>query len=97
MNRAQKRSVISVKQIEDLLGLPVMATIPNDYQSVSRALTAGKPVDANSPLGQEYHALAASMMDRKAKQPAPKTSKSIADYLSILPGKGSLFADKRGA
>lgn len=97
LNRSQKRAPISVSQIEDLLGLPVLACIPNDYQGVSRALTAGKPVDTNSELGQEFQRLAASMMERKAQKVAAKAGKSISDYLSILPGKSILFADKKGS
>jgi len=95
LNRSQKRAPISVGQIEDLLGLPVLASIPNDYQGVSRALTAGKPVDSNSELGHEFQRLAAAMMERKAVKTAAKSSKSISDYLSILPGKSILFADKK--
>jgi len=96
LNRAQKRAPISVGQIEDLLGLPVLATIPNDYQGVSRALTAGKPVDSNTDLGREFQMLAGSMMERKVTKSAPaKGGKSITDYLSILPGKSILFADKK--
>ena len=95
LNRSQKRAPISVNQIEDLLGLPVLASIPNDYQGVSRALTAGKPVDTNSELGREFQTLAFSMMERKAAKASPKAGKSISDYLSILPGKSILFADKK--
>jgi Flp pilus assembly CpaE family ATPase len=95
LNRSQKRAHISVSQIEELLGLPVLACIQNDYQGVSRALTAGKPVDTNSELGREFRLLAASMMERKPVKAAPKAGKSISDYLSILPGKSILFADKK--
>jgi len=95
LNRSQKRAPISVRQIEDLLGIPVLASIPNDYQGVSRALTAGKPVDVNSDLGREFQALALAMMERKALKASPKAGKSISDYLSILPGKSILFADKK--
>lgn len=95
LNRSQKRAPISVSQIEDLLGLPVLASIPNDYQGVSRALTAGKPVDVNSDLGREFQLLAAAMMERKAAKVTAKAGKSISDYLSILPGKSILFADKK--
>lgn len=95
VNRSQKRSPISVSQIEDLLGLPVLAAIPNDYQGVSRALTAGKAVDVNSDLGHEFQVLAAAMMERKAVKSAAKAGKSFSDYLSILPGKSILFADKK--
>lgn len=95
LNRSQKRAPISVSQIEDLLGLPVLASIQNDYQGVSRALTSGKPVDTNSELGREFQLLASAMMERKPEKVAPKAGKSISDYLSILPGKSILFAGKK--
>jgi pilus assembly protein CpaE len=95
LNRSQKRAPISISQIEDLLGLPVLAAIPNDYQGVSRALTAGRPVESNSDLGRDFQKLAAAMMDRKAVKSEAKAGKSITDYLSILPGKTILFADKK--
>ncbi|MFN0107035.1 MAG: hypothetical protein ACKV2U_33685 [Bryobacteraceae bacterium] len=95
LNRSQKRAPISVSQIEDLLGLPVLASIPNDYQGISRALTAGKPVDTSSDLGREFQVLAAAMMERKVVKAVAKPGKSISDYLSILPGKSILFADKK--
>lgn len=97
LNRSQKRAPISVSQIEDLLGLPVLACLPNDYQGVTRALTAGKPVDSNSELGREFQRLAHQMMERKMAKDSSKASKpkSISDYLSILPGKSILFADKK--
>ena len=95
VNRSQKRAHISVSQIEDLLGIPVLASIPNDYHGVSQALTAGKPVDVNSDLGHEFQVLAAAMMERKAVKSAAKAGKSFSDYLSILPGKSILFADKK--
>lgn len=93
LNRSQKRAPISIGQIEDLLGLPVLAAMPNDYQGISRALTEGKPVDAGSELGQAFDALARQMMDAKAPKIGAKKakSKSITDYLSLP----MLFADKK--
>lgn len=97
LNRSQKRTPISVSQIEDLLGLPVLACIPNDYQGVSRSLTSGKPVDSKSEIGRAFQILAAEMLDRKPPKVEAKSAKSISDYLSILPGKSLLFADKKNS
>jgi pilus assembly protein CpaE len=97
LNRSHKRSAIDTKQIEDLLGLPVKVSLPNDYQGVSRALTSGKPVDANSDLGIEFKKLARTLIDREpGKEPEKKQKQSaLSGILSILPGKGGLFADKK--
>ena len=66
LNRCTKRhQVISSEQIENLLGMPVAMTFPNDYHGVHTALTAGKQVEANSELGRHFQTLAESMLDRK--------------------------------
>ncbi len=98
LNRSHKRAEIDIRQIEDLLGLPVKIALPNDYQGVSRAVTAGKPVDANSDLGREFKKLASSLVEREPAPPTEKTKQkhsALSGILSILPGKGSLFADKK--
>jgi len=98
LNRSHKRSEIDTKQIEDLLGLPVKIALPNDYQGVSRALTAGKPVDSKSDLGREFKKLAYSLVEReeaKETEKAKQKQSALSGILSILPGKGSLFAEKK--
>jgi len=98
LNRSHKRSEIDTKQIEDLLGLPVKIALPNDYQGVSRALTAGKPVDSKSDLGREFKKLAYSLVEREEAKETEKTKQkqsALSGILSILPGKGSLFAEKK--
>lgn len=91
LNRAQKRAPVSVEQIEELMGIPVLVSLQNDYQGVNRALTAGKPIDVNSDLGKQFHSLALQMMEVQQKPAKEKQSKSISDFLSILP----VFADKK--
>lgn len=98
LNRSHKRSAIDTKQIEDLLGLPVKVALPNDYQGVSRALTIGKPVDSNSDLGREFKKLAYALVERDPAQETAKTKQkqsALSGILSILPGKGSLFSEKK--
>src|SRR5579872_2388078 len=65
LNRAQKRPLITAQQIEQLLGVPVTMTFPNDYQGVHRALTFGRWVDPNTDLGKQFTALAQSMIENR--------------------------------
>jgi len=98
LNRSHKRAAIDTKSIEDLLGVPVRVALPNDYQGVSRALTAGKPVDSKSELGREFQKLAYTLVER---EPAPLEAQSkpkqnaLSGIFSILPGKAGLFAEKK--
>jgi pilus assembly protein CpaE len=72
LNRAQRRSLMSVSEIEKLLGLPVYMSFPNDYVGVHKALTSGKQVSAASELGARFRTLAEAIRNGGAPQPSPK-------------------------
>src|SRR5258708_9291278 len=63
LNRCQKRPLISPEQVEQLLGVPVTLTFPNDYQGVHRALTFGRWVEPASELGKQFTLLSQAMVD----------------------------------
>jgi pilus assembly protein CpaE len=44
LNRRTERDSISPAQVEDTLGLPVFASVANDYAAVSQAINMGKPL-----------------------------------------------------
>lgn len=92
LNRCTKRNqVISPEQIENLLGMPVTMTFPNDYHGVHTALTAGKQVEANSELGRHFHNLAETMLDGKTVAPgsaapaAKAKKKGLLDLFNFKP------------
>jgi len=86
LNRCQKRPLISPQQIEQLLGLPVHMTFPNDYQGVHRALTFGRWVEHNTELGRQFPLLAQSMLNPK-HVPADATKKKFIEFFAVKPGK----------
>ena len=90
VNRCQKRPMITPQQIEQLLGLPVHMTLPNDYHGVQRALTLGRCVDPTSDLGKQFQLLARSMVEAPRPQSLPDQKKRFIEYFSIVPGRGSL-------
>jgi pilus assembly protein CpaE len=89
LNRCQKRSLITPQQIEQLLGLAVHLTFPNDYQGVQRALTEGRWVEPHSDLGKQFTTLAQSMIDirHRAGSAAPE-KKRFLEFFSVVPAKG---------
>jgi pilus assembly protein CpaE len=101
LNRCTKRNqVISSQQIEDLLGLPVTMTFPNDYHGVHTALTAGKQVEPNSELGRHFQTLAETMLDVKPSGPAPPAApkkKSLLDVFNFKPAGRSVPAPAAGS
>ncbi len=88
LNRCQKRSLITPQQIEQLLGLPVHMTFPNDYQGVQRALTEGRWVDPQGDLGKQFTTLAQSVVEvRQAAHTSVREKKGFLEFFSVVPGK----------
>lgn len=86
LNRCPKRSLISPQQIEQLLGIPIYMTFPNDYQGVQRAMTAGQWVESGSELGRQFTNLAHTMLESKAV-PVPEPKKRFIEFFSVVPSK----------
>jgi pilus assembly protein CpaE len=86
LNRCQKRPLISPQQIEQLLGLPVHMTFPNDYQGVHRALTFGRWVEHTTELGKQFPLLAQSMLNPKHSL-SDTSKKKFIEFFSVVPGK----------
>jgi pilus assembly protein CpaE len=85
LNRCQKRPLITPAQIEQLLGLPVYMTFPNDYQGVQRALTSGKWVEENGELGRQFTALTNAMFDQKPAAAPHESKKRFIEFFSVVP------------
>jgi Flp pilus assembly CpaE family ATPase len=99
LNRCQKRPLITATQIEELLGLPVQMTFPNDYQGVHRALADGRPLDSSSELARQCLALANSMIDRKipVSVEGSTSKKRFIEFFSISPGRSGMEGKKTSA
>ncbi len=97
LNRCQKRPIISPQQIEELLGLPIQMTFPNDYQGVHRALTVGKGVEPSSELGKQFTQLAQSMTEARTTGAPADTKKRFIEYFSVVPGRYALADVKKPA
>jgi pilus assembly protein CpaE len=60
LNRRTDQGAITAAQLEDTLGLPVFASIANDYATVSQAINMGKPLCGGAvPEGKAGRDLAA--------------------------------------
>lgn len=94
LNRCQKRPLITPQQIEQLLGLPVHMTFPNDYQGVQRSLTFGRWVETNTDLGKQFNLLAQTMLENK-QGPAVVDKKKFIEFFSVVPGKAPIRETKK--
>jgi pilus assembly protein CpaE len=89
LNRVSSRPVITPEQIEQILGLPLMMTFPNDYNGVHRALTAGHAIDPNTELGRRFTRLAQTLIDKRPTPPPASAKKRFIEYFSIMPSRAS--------
>lgn len=95
LNRCQKRPLLSSHQIEELLGLPVEMTFPNDYNCVHRALESGGAVEPASQLGKQFTLLAEGIAQAKAPRPISPGKKRFIEFFSIVPAKYTVIESQK--
>lgn len=95
LNRWHRDAVLSMGDIEGVLGLPVQQTFPEDAKAVYQAVLAGDGVDPASDLGREVAQLAVSLYEYvpQSKNVTPK--RRMVEYFSLLPARYSLFPPGR--
>lgn len=71
LNRAQRRGLLSVSEVQKVLGVPVYMSFPNNYIGVHKALTSGKHVNSASELGIGFAALARAIRNGGKQTNAP--------------------------
>jgi pilus assembly protein CpaE len=84
LNRCQKKPLFTDKQVEEILGLPVIKMFPNDYHGVNRAMTAGSFVEPKSDLGRSIEQFAQELLERRAA-PAPSEKHKFLEYFAVPP------------
>lgn len=85
VNRSSRRDELSREDMEKVFNFPVHYTFPDDYNTVHRALTAGKPAPPNCELGKHLRRFTDGIAG--AGQTAEKRKKSISvlNLAALLP------------
>ena len=91
LNRSQKRQLITSAQIQELVGVPVYMTFPNDYQGVQRALTAGRWVDSACDLGKQFSTLANAVFEHKPAAVPVDSKKRFLEFFSVSTPKTAMI------
>jgi Flp pilus assembly CpaE family ATPase len=65
LNRTTKKPLFTKEQVEDVLNVPVIATIGNDYHGINRATANGTWIEAKSEMGRQCAALAELLMGQR--------------------------------
>lgn len=89
LNRSQKRPLVTPEEIQELVGVPVYMTLPNDYQAVQRAMTMGRWLDSGSDLGKKFASLAQAMFEQKQMAVPVDSKKRFLEFFSVGSGPGT--------
>jgi pilus assembly protein CpaE len=83
LNRDKPKAAFSVEGVQQVLGMPVRCSFPNDYMGVTRAMTEARVVDAGSELGRQIQKFADSLSE-KSREPEPRPAgRKFLDFFSI--------------
>jgi pilus assembly protein CpaE len=88
MNRVDKRVGLPIRDIEAMLGLPILATVPTDERSIAEAVEGGRSVNPKSPLGMQLEVIARRMVESSPGSAQPRAKKRFIEYFSIAQAKG---------
>jgi pilus assembly protein CpaE len=93
LNRADRQSPFSTREVEDMLGVPVRFSFMNDPRRVGNALRVGTCVDPKSDLGRQFDSLASILATPRDKQPGAERNRMrrFVEYFAIVPT--SFYAD----
>ena len=86
VNRVSRKDELSRQDMEKVFNFPVHHTFSEDYATVHRALTAGKPMPPNCDLGRQIHRFSQNLLDpTKEEENARKKGASLLNLAALLP------------
>jgi pilus assembly protein CpaE len=93
LNRSDRQSAFSTKEVEEMLGVPVRFSFVNDPRRVGNALRVGSCVDRKSELGRQFDTLASIVANPSAKPAELQANQKrrFVEYFAIVPAK--FYAD----
>ena len=89
LNYVERRSTLSVKEIEQVIQLPVRYLLPAGAKDISKAVQKGKILDPGCPLGRQIAAIAAEMVPAKSLVSKLSPVRRFVDYFSVSPARGA--------
>jgi pilus assembly protein CpaE len=89
VNRYHPDNDISLEDVQRTLGLQVFRTLSNDYDSVSRSISTGKPIvlNGNSKFSQDLKALGAAVTGLRDKNARGGRLRALSAPLGRLLGR----------
>ena len=83
LNRLDKRSGLSMRDIEGILGVPVPIAIPTDERTIREAVRDGTGISPKSALGKQIEALARKMPGNVQNAAPPRPKNRFLSFFSV--------------
>jgi pilus assembly protein CpaE len=87
LNCVERRTTLSVKEIERIIHLPVRYMLPAANKDISTAVQKGEILDPKSPLGRQIAAIAADLVPAKSMVKKPNPVRRFVEYFSVSPAR----------
>jgi len=85
VNRTSRRDQLSTPDMERVFNFPVHLTFPDDYTTIHRALTAGKPAPPNCEIGRQIRRLAGDILAPPGGEEQKKKGLSLLNLAALMP------------
>lgn len=92
LNCVERRSTLSVKEIERIIHLPVRYLLPAATKDISAAVHSGKLLDPNCPVGRQIAAIAGDMAPARSIVKKANPVRRFVEYFSTSPARESRSA-----
>lgn len=83
VNCMERRSTLSVKDIERIIQLPVRYLLPAGTKDIAKAVQKGEILDPLCPLGRQIAAIAGEMVPAKSLVKKPSPVRRFVEYFSV--------------
>jgi pilus assembly protein CpaE len=95
LNRSENLSSFSTSELEELVGLPIRFSFPNDPRCVGAAMQAGTPVAPKSSLGRQFAAFAEGLFAVQSLSTPARRKRRFIEHFAILPALSQNGREKR--
>ncbi len=85
LNRFHRKAQFTRTDCEEILEQDVHSTLPNDYETVQRAIRAGCPVDRGSQLGRAFQAFAGRLMEPDSANAPLRRARRFLEHFYVMP------------
>jgi pilus assembly protein CpaE len=87
LNRTHKKTLFSTEQVEQILGVPVVHSLANDYPTATKAMSAGGLIKPSTDLGKSFMQLAKGLLESRSSSKAVEGKLKFMELASLLSQK----------